>query len=181
MKLEDFKSDYNNAGKDFNKEDMLKDMHKNPNPVLKGIKIQMLIETVAFSLFIALYYDFFDGHLKSPLWNFLLIVSVILILVHNILSYQIINNPIQGDNVLKSLENYLKQIRKYSMISIATRALAFMMIMGYFISTLDLGKGDLGIVGIILLIFFGQVYLLKKVWTKREKKVASMYRRMAGD
>src|SRR6478752_9237483 len=107
MELENLKSEYQNAGKAaLSKENIQKMIVENNHPVLKGIKIQLLMETILWAIFLAVYYNIFDGHLKSPLWNVLLVVSVIFILVHNALGFQIIGNPINGENIIKSLKNY---------------------------------------------------------------------------
>src|SRR5436189_4576238 len=103
MELEDLKSEYQNAGKaSLSKENIQKMIVENNHRVLKGIKIQLLIETVLWAIFLSVYYNIFDGHLKSPLWNALLVVSVIFILAHNVLGFQIMGNPINGEAILES-------------------------------------------------------------------------------
>lgn len=151
----------------------------NSHPVLRHIKIQLILESSLWAIFLAVYYNFFDGHLKSPLWNSLLVISVVLLLVHNLLGYRVTNNLINGPNVRLSLKNYLKRIRKYSIISVFTRALAIIMIFGYFISSIESfeSRHYWSFVFLILLVAV-QIYLLKRVWSKRINKVALAYEKL---
>jgi hypothetical protein len=179
MELDHLKSDYQNAGKtSLSKERIQKMIQDNNHPVLKGIKRQLLIETVLWAIFLAVYYNIFDGHLKSPLWNILLVVAVLFILVHNALGFQIINNPINGETILESLKNYQTKIKNYAVISIATRVLAIVMLLGYFMSTITFNREKLFSLALIALIFPIQIYLLQRVWTKRKNKIAALFTKL---
>lgn len=176
MELENLKSEYQNTGKvALSKTDIQKIILDNNHPVLKGIKIQLLIETVLWAIFLAVYYNFFDGHLKSPLWNFLIVVSVIFILIHNVLGFQIIGNPINGVSLMESLKNYLIKIKNYTVISIAARVFAILMLLGYFISTISLTNEKLVCLGFISLVIPLQICLLHRVWAKRKRKIDKMF------
>lgn len=179
MELDHLKSDYQNAGKtSLSKNDIQKMIQDNNHPVLKGIKRQLLIETVLWAIFLAVYYNIFDGHLKSPLWNILLVVAVLFILVHNALGFQITNNPINGETILESLKNYQTKIKNYAVISIVTRVLAIAMLLGYFTSTITLTQEKLFSLGLITLIFPIQIYLLQRVWIKRKNKIDSLFTKL---
>lgn len=181
MELGDFKSDYKNAGKgQLNKDSIQQLIHTHNNPVVRGIKIQLIIESVLWALFLVVYYDFFDGHLKPLLWNILLLVSVLLILLHNLLGYQISKNPINGTSILESLEKYLNRIRKYSTISIVSRVLAIAMLLGYFFSSIEFTEAKYWYLLPLILIFPVQVYLLQKVWSKRIRKINGVYQKLKG-
>ncbi|PJJ09640.1 hypothetical protein CLU83_3006 [Flavobacterium sp. 1] len=179
MELENLKSEYQNAGKALlSKEKIQKMILENNHPVLKGVRIQLLTETVLWAIFLAVYYNIFDGHLKSPLWNVLLIVSVIFILVHNVLGFQIISNPINGKTILESLKNYQIKIKNYAVISIATRVVAIAILLGYFISTIAFTKEKLFSLGFISLIIPVQIYLLHRVWAKRKSRINNMLQKL---
>lgn len=179
MELENLKSEYQNAGKALlSKANIQKMILENNHPVLKGIRIQLLTETVLWAIFLAVYYNIFDGHLKSPLWNVLLVVSVIFILVHNVLGFQIISNPINGESILESLKNYQIKIKNYAVISIATRVLAIALLLGYFVSTIAFTKEKLFSLGFISLIIPVQIYLLHRVWAKRKSRINNMLQKL---
>ena len=183
MDLEALKSDYINAGKEKMDRERLRGMiNANRHPVLKRIKIQLILESSLWACFLAVYYNFFDGHLKSPLWNSLLVIAVVLLLVHNFLGYRIANNPINGPNIRLSLKNYLKRIRKYSIISMITRVMAIIIIFGYFLSSVESyeSKHYWSFVFFILLIGI-QIYLLKRIWFKRINKIALTNEQLSRD
>ncbi len=179
MEIEHLKSDFQNAGKtSVSKENIQKMIQDNSHPVLKSIKKQLLIETVLWAIFLAVYYNIFDGHLKSPLWNILLVVAVLFILVHNALGFQITSNPINGKTILESLKNYQTKIQHYAVISIVTRVLAIAILLGYFMSTITFTREKLFSLGLIALIFPIQIYLLQRVWIKRKNKIDALFTKL---
>jgi succinate dehydrogenase hydrophobic anchor subunit len=181
MELEDFKSDFKNAAKgQLSRDSIQKMILENNHPVLRGIKIQLIAESVLWAVFLAVYHDFFDGHLRSPVWNILLILSIILVLVHNVLGYRVASHPVSGENILSSLGNYLSRLRKYSAISILSRVAALAVILGFFVSTVRFTEDKYWSLGILLLIFPVQIFLLRRVWRNRIKKVDAVYRQLQG-
>jgi len=177
MNLDDLKwsnSDYRED--EINQDGLLRMLSVNNHPVLKKIKTQLIIESIAWISFLALYYDFFDGHLRPILWNALLIIAVGLLLIHNLLGYQVTNNPINGPNILESISNYLKKIRKYAYLSISARVIAILIMFGYFLAALDSFEfRHYGSLGAVLLLVSIQVYFLWRVWSKRINTIASKY------
>ena len=116
------------------------------------------------------FYDFFDGHLKSAFWNVLLILSIVLLLVHNLLGYSIVQKPIEVVNLKSSLKNYSVKIKKYSRLSIISRMTAVSVFFLYLASnivwtTYKLWTG----IGMFVLLIGIQVYFLRNIWNKRAK------------
>ncbi len=175
MELEDFKSAYLQAGKQEKDKDALQRMLHAGNPVIKGIKRQLIIETVLWLIFLVVYYDFFDGHLKPLIWNLLLVLSVILLLLHNFLGYKITNKPVNGDNIQESLKNYLQKVRWYSIISIASRITAIIIVFGYFLSSIESTDKKIWGIGFLLLLIIIQGLLLRKIWLGRIDKLKKVY------
>lgn len=151
----------------------------NRHPILKRIRMQLLIESIAWILFLAFYYDFFDGHLKPVLWNLALVFSAGLILVHNLLGYQVTNNPIHGSNLVNSLEIYLQKLKKYALVSISSRVLAISIVCGFFLSGLEnlAPRHFMGIVVFAIIITI-QAVILRRVWSKRIQTISSKYQQL---
>lgn len=177
MTLDDFKW----HGMDFSQSQLSKEklmgmLGVNKNAELKKIKAQMIIETVAWTGFLAVYYDFFDGHLKPATWNALLVLAVGLVLVHNLLSYRITNNPVNGSNILDSLRNYLVKIKRYAYVSIGARVTALLTVFGFFMSSLEAFEPRhywaLICLGVLVLV---QALVLWKTWSKRIVTIANAY------
>lgn len=175
--LENLKSNYVAAeAEQFSNEDLIAMLSVNKHPSLKGIRNQLIIESIFWIGFLAFYYDMFDGHLKPTLWNVLLVLAVGFLLVHNLLGYRITNNPINGSNITRSLMNYLNRIRKYAYLSISARVFALLILFGYFFSGLESIESrhywSIGAIGLIVAI---QVYFLWRVWSKRIASITSSY------
>ena len=172
MDLENLKSMYQNKEKtEFSKEGILKIISKNNPPAAKSIKVQLIIETVFWTIFAAVYYDILDGHLKSVLWNFLLLAAVFFILTHNALGFKTVNNPINGETIVESLKKYQDKIKTYAMVSIVSRVLAIAILLGYFISTITITNEKIISLGFIAFIFPVQIYLLNRVWKRRKDQI----------
>lgn len=172
MNIEELKQTYKNAGKPEKTREQIKMMTGIKNhSTLKGLRRQLIVETLFFGLFLFFYYDFFDGHLKPVFWNILLVASVILILFHNILGFIAAKNPIAGDDVKQSLKNYLNKLKRYSIVSIFSRAFGITAIMVFFISTVTFEEGKYFILIGIGLIIIVQVYMLKHIWLRRIKEL----------
>jgi hypothetical protein len=179
MKLGNLKSVYQNTGKvALNKENIQKMISENNYPVAKSLKKQLLIETVLWTIFIAVYYDIFDGHLKSLFWTLLLVAAVAFVLVHNALGFYVINNPINGETILESLKNYQNKIKNYTVVSIVSRVFAIAILLGYFISTITFTKEKIISLSFIFLVFPIQIYLLYRVWAKRKNQINAMFMKL---
>lgn len=175
MDLDDFKSSYAQSGKqDKDQEALMKIIHAG-NPVSKAIRKQLIIESVLFTGFLLFYYDFFDGHLKPLAWNILLVLAIVLVLVHNVLSYCIINKPINGPDIRLSLKRNLQRIRNYSVISIASRVTAIIIVSGYFLSTVRWNEKKYWIIGCLLLLVCIQIYILGKTWRGRINRIKEVH------
>jgi len=170
MDLEDLKSDYKKGVVENLKttENLNKMKESGNHPVLKGIKKQLIFESIIWVFLLVVFYDIFDGHLKSIVWNGLLIVSILLLLFHNISGYILVKNPIFGENIKESLEKYLSKIKTFSFISIASRVFAITIFLGFLTSntTWEFNK-ILLFSGMFLLTIATQIYFLRKVWNKR--------------
>jgi hypothetical protein len=170
MDLEDLKSDYKKSGvENLKTTKSLKKMKQSTShPVLKGIKKQLIFESIIWIVLMIVYYDFFDGEQKSILWNFLLVISILLLLIHNILGYILVKNPIFGESIKESLQKYLIKIKAYSYISIASRVFAVTIFLGFLTSNAEWGLYKILLsMGLFLATITSQIFLLRKVWNKR--------------
>ena len=124
------------------------------HPVLKRIKIKLIIETLAISIFLTLYYSGFDGVEKPIYANVLLIFGAIAYILNGVLSFQTIQRPIQGDSLKNSVKNYFNKIRNVSKISIGVSIFYVSCLLLFFSSTINFNGEKKWIVlfGIIVLI-----------------------------
>ena len=174
MNLEELKSDYQHVGTDHveSAENLNKMKNAVNHPVLKRITRQLIFESIIWLLLLIVFYDFFDGHLKSLFWNVLLSLSIILLLIHNLLGYSIVKKPIEGNNLKDSLKSYLFKMKNYSVISILSRVVAvgifFLYLTSNIIWTTSKIWMSLAIFGLLISV---QIYFLLKIWNKRTKTI----------
>ena len=174
MNLEDLKSNYQNKGKNNieSEEHLIKMTNSGNHPILKGIKRQLISESIIWLIVLIVFYDFFDGHLKSFFWNVLLTISIVLLLIHNLLGYSVIKNPIEGKNLSNSLKKYVIKIKRYSVFSVASRVAAVSIFFLYLTSNIIWNSEKIWTTLLAFALMIGfQVYFLSKIWKKRVKTI----------
>ncbi|MFB9108548.1 hypothetical protein ACFFVK_08155 [Flavobacterium gyeonganense] len=134
------------------------------HPVLKKIKTKLIIETLAISIFLLTYYSGLDGD-KKPLYaNILLIFSAIAYIINGLLSLQVIQKPIQGENLKESIYTYYKKVKTISKISLSITIIytaSLLLFFGFEINFRGEKKWIL-LFGIIVLIQL--LFLSSRIW-----------------
>ena len=143
------------------------------SPVLKGMRQQLLIEILGYTLFLLVYYDFFDGDKKPCYMNAVLVISILFMLVHNVAGYTLAKKPAAGNNLLESLRKQLQKIKKYAAVSVASRVLAFAGIFSFFAVNIHWNSHKYFVLAVIVAFIFLQQYLLRKIWARRVKRISS--------
>jgi hypothetical protein len=144
------------------------------NPVLNDIRRQLTIESIAYTIFLVVYYSGFDGNNKSFLMNAILVISVSLLLLHNMAGYIITKNNIPANNLKLSLSTYLRKIKRFALLAIASRALAFSGIMLFFMSNITWSTGKYFGLASIICILGIQIFSLRKIWSGRINKISAV-------
>ncbi|SEW36591.1 hypothetical protein SAMN05428988_4520 [Chitinophaga sp. YR573] len=163
--MDSLKSAWNNAGTEQT------DIKIVRPPVLKNIRRQLTIETICYVAFLLVYYNFFDGDKKSFFLNVILVVSVSLLLLHNVAGYMITNNPVFGNNLKQSLTVYLEKLKRYAVIAVASRAIAFSGIMLFFMGNIRWTTGKYYALAFIICLLGIQIFSLWRIWAGRIKKI----------
>lgn len=141
------------------------------NPVLKDIRRQLTIESIAYSLFLIVYYNAFDGDKKPFALNMILVVSVLLLLLHNISGYLLVKNNVNTGDLKQSLTKYLQKMKTYAAVAIAARALAFSGIMLFFMANITWTTGKYYGLAVVAGLLCFQVFALSKIWSGRINKI----------
>ena len=106
------------------------------HPVLKGIRKQLVIETVAFTAFLFIYFDFFDGDRKPFYANILLVAAMLFSIIHNIIVYLLAKRPVKGNNIKRLLERHLLKLKLHAALSVAARIMAAVCLLLFFTSVI---------------------------------------------
>lgn len=172
MEIDELRLEYQNGGKNKSMDALRKMSMVNGHPVLKRMRLQLVLETILWSLFLSVYYTGFDGDQKPLLWNVALVASVMLLVLHNLLGYRLVQSPINGPNLSESLGRYVYRIKRYAIISIAARVIAIMAILAFFASSVDWNWTKIFVWSIFVSALISvQIFFLWKIWKGRIGKI----------
>jgi hypothetical protein len=168
MELDQLKSTWNTSEIPTKTTQELKTMLlESKHPVLKEIRKQFVIEIAGWSVFLLCYYTMFDGDQK-PLWvNFVLVITMLSSLLHNLSGYSFSRFLPEGNNIKSSLDRYLKKIRTYASISIFSRILLMTGFMLFFTFNIQFTTTKYLLLAAVVLVFSIQLIWLGKLWAKR--------------
>jgi hypothetical protein len=169
MELDDMKSYWKNMPSESDKPaDALKHMIKeNKHPVLKGIRQQLVIEMTGWTIFLIVFYDFFDGHNKPLYLNLLVVGAGIFTVAHNLLGYVMIRNLKPDNNLIHSLTHYLARAKTYSVVSILSRIVSVTAVVLFFADAIQFTREKYMLMAGVALVFAVQIGLLIRLWIKR--------------
>jgi len=141
------------------------------HPVLKHMRRQLIIEIIAFTIFLFLYYDLFDGDQKPLYANLLIAGGMLLVIIHNILGYIYTRHTVIGNNIKQSLELYLVSLKKHAIISIMCRALMAACLLLFFTSVMNFNATKFWSMITIVIMLSIQLIVLWSLWRKRIGKL----------
>lgn len=150
-----------------NEKDIRSMVREGSHPVLKRIRKQFLIETIAFAIFLALYYNFFDGDRKPFYANALLVAAMLFVMVHNIIAYIFTKARYKGNNIKQALEAHLYRMKVHAVLSVANRVLMTVCLLFFFTATITFTTNKYWILAALILTFIIMMILLWRVWMKR--------------
>lgn len=168
MELDNLKSNWKKAGvgkKDQNELSMMTKIKNHPN--IKKIRVKFMIETILIIVFLAVYYDGFDGATK-PLWaNILLVITTMTYIIVRFVGWFVLRNPIKGDNLKTSLVNFQIKLKRMTIFVLVTSFLFGSAIILFFASSIDFTKEKYFILAGMALSLVLLVYLSSRNWFKR--------------
>jgi len=172
MELEELMSEYQKDNGSKSKSELTEMSRADRHPVLKRIRLQLIIESVLWAIVLSVYYTGFDGDQKSWYWNIILVVAIIFLLMHNLLGYRLMQSPINGPNITVSLKKFARKIRAYARISIATRVIAIAAMLAFFASTVIWNETKIiaGMLFVAVLLSL-QIFLLWRMWKGRANRI----------
>ena len=177
MELNDLKSGWKNAGGASRTEADLQKMTRIiHHPSLKKIRTKLVIETIGLVLFLLVYYDWFDGHKKSLGVNALLVSSVALYILNDVIGYIALAKPISGNNLKRSLTNFLARIKRLSLFSLTISFLYGTALLVFFSSVISFTKEKNMLLAGLVAIFLISTFLSFKLWKSWINKLKQQVR-----
>ncbi|HEY9259547.1 hypothetical protein [Chitinophaga sp.] len=142
------------------------------SPVMRGIRKQLIIELLGYTAFLVVYYDFFDGDKKPFYLNALLVISLLFLLAYNVAGYTLAKNPSMGNSLLESMQRQLQRLKRYALVSVSSRILAFAGIFTFFLAGIHWNSSKYAAIGVIILGIIVQQFFLRRIWMGRIKRLS---------
>lgn len=167
MNMDEFKSAWNDASGNMppQRPVIIK------NPVLQQVKRQLLIEGGAWTVFLAVFYDFFDGDRKPLYLNILLVAAILLMQVHNLVGYLAARNVISAGNLKTSLRTYAAKLRAFGLTAAGCRLAAIGILLWFFTSVITFTTAKYWLLAGATALVLVQAYAQYRIWTGRAKRV----------
>jgi hypothetical protein len=151
---------------------MIRERH---HPLMKRIRRQMIIEIAAITIFLFVYYDFFDGDQKPVYANLFLVLAIALAILNNVVGYRFTRFHPDGDNVVQLLRARIATMKTYAWVSVGSRILLAASLLLFFTSAIVLNATKYWILAGIVSVFIVQMVLLVRLWTGRISRLKKIY------
>lgn len=167
MDLDKLKTDWQQAAgeTEMNQAQLEQMTRVNNHPVLGKIRIKLLIEAVAITALLFVFYDIFDGHDKPVYASVMLVLGALFYLSSNLYSYFTLKHPVGSGNLLSSLQHYFAQLQRARAFSLVSLVLFSVSLWVFFSSSVALDAKRLWMLagmGGLTLVF---LYLSARTWT----------------
>ncbi|NRB47455.1 MAG: hypothetical protein HRU41_07260 [Saprospiraceae bacterium] len=168
MDLDKLKSNWQNQAVPNLSLEQMKDLVKTgKHPGLVRSRKVLIMESVAWSLFLLLFYDAFDGHQK-PWWlNGLLGLAFLLLLAHHLMGIRLMGKSKANESLAISLTSYRSELQQFIRFNFSSRLLAMASLFLFFFYGVEWsGKRYLlsaGMLGLMVI----QFYFLQRFWQGR--------------
>ncbi|HVI48087.1 MAG TPA: hypothetical protein VM802_24685 [Chitinophaga sp.] len=181
MTQDPLKAAWDNISTAFSNEGALKEIISRKNgPVLKAIRRQLIFESGCYTVFLAVYYDFFDGHTRPFYLNAVLVTAILLMLLHNVAGYFLAKVQTTDNSLTKGVALQLRHLKQYAGMSIASRLLGITGLLIFFTAGIHWSSNKYQILGAAIIIILFQLLLLWQIWSKRINKLQDTLRELSG-
>ena len=176
MKIEDMKSLWDSVESNpKSNAEILEMVDEKRHPVLRGIKHQIIIESLGWLAFLLCYYSMFDGGEKPLLINFLLVLSILTPFIHNFYGYILAKHNVELQDVVASLRNHIKRMKNYAFRSVVTRVVFTTGLLIFFAYNMNISDNKEYVILVLALIVIAvQVIVLSLIWKKRIKQLQAV-------
>lgn len=144
------------------------------NPLLRRMRRQLLIETVAFIVFLVVYYDFFDGDRKPLYANVLLVGVMVLAIGYNLLGYGFAKRVIDGGSVRAALEGQVRKLKLYAYVMVAGRGLMISGVVAFFCTVIVFNPVKYWVLAGLVILCMVLLYMMGGMWRRRIRRMEAV-------
>jgi membrane protein YdbS with pleckstrin-like domain len=172
MEFDTLKSAWQSGNEQIKSSSELKNMMQVTNhSAVRRMRRQLATEVLLFSLFLFVYYDFFDGDQKPLYANVILMVGILAVIVHNVIHYSLLQLPSKGSDLKQLLKKSVARIRLFTITAVSARILAGVSLLIFFSSVIVFNTAKYWILGVVILVFIVQMILFIRIWRARTRNL----------
>lgn len=165
MDINQLKSNWKKSGEEKYSQHDLSVMTKiNHHPVLKKLRLQLIIESVLLTFMLFMYYDGFDGHLKPVYVNVLLAFSIFLFILNDVIAFLVIQSPVREQSLKESLQKQLSVLKGISVFSILSMVFYGSSLLVFLTSGITFNNQKYVILAGIILTFIALIFFSYRQW-----------------
>ncbi|MCX2742726.1 hypothetical protein OO013_02550 [Mangrovivirga sp. M17] len=180
--MEDLKNLWENAGRSPYEKKTIKAMTTlRSHPQLNRLKIKFIIEIVAISLFVALYYDAFDGHQKPLILNILLIFFALAYIFSDLAGMYNLYNPVHKGSLVQSLLIFANKIKFYGILNTVSSFLFGLSVITFFVQGVELNTIKILFITGFLIFLIIMTFIAWKLWMKRIRSIERVITKLTTD
>lgn len=168
MELDKLKTDWQNQTvPNFSLTQLQEMVRTGKHPGLVRSRKGLIIESIGWALFLLLFYDAFDGHLK-PWWlNALLGLAFLLLLIHHLLGIRLLGKQKANENLATTLASYRSKLKRFFRLNILSRLIAMGSLLFFFSYGVEWSEKRYVLSAGFLILMAVQFYILERVWRRR--------------
>lgn len=151
--------------------DLKKVMQLKQHRAVRRARKQLIIEIVAFSLFLLAYYDIFDGHLRPWYINLVLVLAILMFIGYHVMGYLLLRRSPADGNLKQALLSQATRVRQFGIVSIALRGVSMACILMFFLWIVPIDGRKLWLAAGIALLFAVQMVWLSRIWSSRVRQL----------
>jgi len=145
------------------------------HPALARTRKMLVYEAIAWGLFLVVFYNAFDGHLK-PIWlNGLLVVAFLFLLAHHVLGIRLMSKHKANESLAVSLEHYRTALKRFAQVNFISRLLAIGSLLFFFLYGIEWNTKKYFLSAGFVLIIVIQLYALNRIWLSRISDLAAYW------
>ncbi len=148
------------------------------HPSLKKIRKRLILESIPLAVFIFLYYDALDGHLRPVYVNVLLTSSVLLFVLNNLLSYFRISHISGHRDLISAAAIRLRRVRQAAVISLCSSGFYSIALFLFLTSGIHYTFPKYHLAAMMLLAFTGILIWSGKQWKDRIRHYEEVFRNL---
>ncbi|WP_353197830.1 hypothetical protein [Parapedobacter defluvii] len=147
-------------------------MHAKSHPVFRSVRRQIVVETLAWVMFLLFGYSAFDAATK-PLWvGLMLALPVMATLTHHLIGYfWMVSAPVGSIPLSESLRASYRRMRWFTMRDTLLRLAMLVGLVSFFAYGITFTAGKYGLLGVICTATLIQLVFHRTLWGRRLRRL----------